>query len=146
MRKFVLFLAISVLAGPVMACAILSPFEMSQIPAADLVVVGEVTEYEDLDAIWGAALVTVRIEQALKGRAKGEVTFLWTAGMAQGPHRERASGRVLIGAMAGGRIAVTTRVPDLRPDLPSVVQPYCGEVWMQPATPGVVKAARKALE
>lgn len=82
----------------------------------------------------------------LKGRARGEVEFIWTTGMAQGPCPERATGRVLNGTMKRGRIAVTTGVPDLRPDLPSVIQPYCGEVWMQPATAETLALVKEALE
>lgn len=133
-------------AGPTQACAMLEPFEMERIGGADLVLVGTVTDYRDLGTPWGAALVTVTVEEALKGRAAGEITFVWNSGMAQGPHEARARGRVLIGAMRGGRIAVTTQAPDARPDLPSIIQPYCGEVWMQPASAQVVAAAREALE
>ena len=66
--------------------------------------------------------------------------------MAQGPSAKVATGRVLIAALKGGRLALSDLVPDVRPDLPSIVQPYCGEVWMQPATPETVRAAREALE
>jgi hypothetical protein len=138
--------AAALLAGPGSACTFLQPFEMAQIGGAALVLVGEVTEYQDLGTPWGSALVTVQVEAALKGKAEGEMTFIWNAGMAQGPHESRAKGRVLIGAMQGGRIAVSDRAPDVRPDLPSIVQPYCGEVWMQPATTAAVAAARQALE
>jgi hypothetical protein len=128
------------------ACTLLEPFQMDRIAGAELVLVGEVTGYAPVSGAWNAALVTVRIDETLKGRMTGEVTFVWNGGMAQGPHEARAKGQVLIGAMKGGRIALSTLVPDERPDLPSIIQPYCGEVWMQPALPAVVKAARKALE
>ena len=72
--------------------------------------------------------------------------LVWNSGMAMGPHESRAKGRVLVGAMAGARIAVSDMVPDERPDLPAIVQPYCGEVWMQPATRRTVAEARKVLE
>jgi hypothetical protein len=127
-------------------CEYLEPFEMGQIGGAELVIVGRVTGFQMIDAGWGAALVTVEVEVALKGQASGEVTFVWIGGMAMGPHESRAEERVLIGAMKGGRIAVTDRVPDVRPDLPSIIQPYCGEVWMQPALPATVRAAQEALE
>lgn len=131
---------------PGWACEMLEPFRMDQIAGADLVVVGEVTKFEMLEAVWGAALVTVRVDKVLKGQARGEVEFIWTAGMAQGPYPERATGHVLIGATNGGRIVVSSRVPDLRPDLPSIIQPYCGEVWMQPATAETLALAEEALE
>lgn len=146
MRKFTMAVAAALLAGPGSACTVLQPFEMAQIGGAALVLVGEVTGYQDLGTPWGSALVTVQVEAALKGKAEGEMTFIWNAGMAQGPHESRAKGRVLIGAMQGGRIAVSDRAPDVRPDLPSIVQPYCGEVWMQPATTAAVAAARQTLE
>lgn len=137
---------LALVATPGWACEMLEPFRMDQIAGADLVVVGEVTEFKMIEAVWGAALVTVRVDEVLKGRAGGEVEFIWTAGMAQGPYPERAVGSVLIGAMEGGRIVVSSRVPDLRPDLPSIIQPYCGEVWMKPARTDVVAEAKEALE
>lgn len=146
MRKFVMTVAVALMAGPGSACTWLQPFEMTQIAGADLVLVGEVTAYQDLGTPWGAALVTLRVEEVLKGTVPAEVVLIWNAGMAQGPHAARASGRVLVGAMRGGRIAVSDRAPDARPDLPSIVQPYCGEVWMQPAAAATVAAAQKVLE
>lgn len=146
MRKIVMAVALALMPGIGAACEVLEPFQMARIDGAELVIVGEVIGYQDLGTAWGSALVTVQVDEVLKGRANGEITFIWTGGMAQGPHESRATGRVLIGAMKGGRIAVTTMVPDLRPDLPSVIQPYCGEVWLQAASPAVVEAARKALQ
>jgi hypothetical protein len=146
MRKIVLAVAMAMLPGLGAACEVLEPFQMSRIDGAELVIIGKVTDYQDLGTAWGSALVTAQVDEVLKGKAKGEVTFIWNGGMAQGPHKSRASGRVLIGAMKGGRIAVTTMVPDVRPDLPSIIQPLCGEVWMQPASAESVEAARKALE
>lgn len=129
------------------ACTLRMPFDMAQIGGAELVVVGQVTGFEVLPVPGlGAALVTVAIEESLKGGLAGEVTFVWNSGMAQTPSERVARGRVLIGAKSGGRIAVSDRTPDARPDLPSIVQPYCGEVWMQKALPALVKAAREALE
>ena len=132
--------------GPGQACTVLEPFEMARLGGAELVLVGTVTGYRDLGTPLGAALVTVAVEEALKGQVRGEVTLIWNGGLAQGPHEARATGRVLIGAKRGGRIALSELVPDARPDLPSIIQPYCGEVWMQPATASVVAAAREALE
>jgi hypothetical protein len=145
MRKFVMAVVLGLMPMAGQACTYLASFEMSGIGGAELVIVGKVTRYQDLGTDWGAALVTVTVEVALKGEAEGEITFIWNAGMAQGPHEARATGRVLIGAMKGGRLAVSDRAPDARPDLPSVVQPYCGEVWMQPATKASVAEAREAL-
>jgi hypothetical protein len=146
MRKFAGAVAVALMPGLAAACTWLEPFDITNIAGADLVIVGTVTGYEDLGTAWGAALVTVEVEDMLKGKAGDTVTLIWTGEMAQGPHASRAAGRVLLGAMQGGRIAVTDRVPDARPDLPSIVQPYCGEVWMLPATTSTLATARKALE
>lgn len=127
-------------------CALRIPFDMTRIGAADLVVVGRVTGYTALESGVGAALVVVEVEETLKGGARGKVTFVWNGGLAQAPTERIASGRVLIGAMRGGRLGQSDRMPDARPDLPSIIQPYCGEVWMQPATPETLRAAREALE
>lgn len=133
-------------AGPVAACTVLAPLEMERIGGADLILVGEVSAYEDLGTPWGSALVTVSVDEVLKGRVEDEVTFIWNAHLAQRPEEARTKGRVLIGAKRGGRIVVSDRTPDVRPDLPSIIQPYCGEVRMQPATASTVAAAREALE
>jgi hypothetical protein len=146
MRKIVLAVAMALMPGATAACTWLEPFDVSRIAGADLVILGEVTGYASVPDSWQSALVTVRVDEVLKGRAKGEVTFVWNSGMAQGPHESRAKGRVLIGAMKGGRIAVTDMVPDARRDLPSIVQPLCGDVWMQPASAALVTKARKMLE
>lgn len=146
MRKILMAVALWLLPVAGQACTLLQPFEMSQIGGAELVFVGKVTGYEDLGTPQGTALVTVTVEEALKGRIAGEVTLVWNSGMAMGPHPSRAKGRVLIGAMQGGRIAVSDMTPDERPDLPAIVQPYCGEVWMLPATRQSLRDAREALE
>jgi hypothetical protein len=146
MRKFMMAVVFGFMPVAGQACTMLKPFEMGQIGGADMVLVGTVTSYALVENSWQSALVTVEVEEVLKGRAKGEVTFVWNGGLAQGPHESRAQGRVLIAAMNGGRIAVSTMAPDERPDLPSIIQPYCGEVWMQPATKAAVAAAREALE
>lgn len=146
MLKGIAGVAGAFIAGPALACTVLEPFEMARIAGAELVVVGEVTGYRKLEGPTGAALVTVWVEETLKGEAGGEMVLVWNAGMAQGPHEARAKGRVLIGARRGGRLALSELVQDARPDLPSIIQPYCGEVWMQPATLQAVAAARGALE
>ena len=147
MRRFLMAVVVAINPAAGKACTLLMPFDMGQIGGAELVIVGRVTGYEALaSGGFGAALVTVVVEDSLKGHLQGEVTFVWNSGMAQGPSERIARGRVLIGAMRGGRMAVSTMTPDARPDLPSIVQPYCGEVWMQAARPDVVRAAREALE
>lgn len=146
MRRGLFIVAGMLATSPALACTVVEPFDMKRIAGAELVVVGEVTDYRDLGSSWGTALVTVAVEATLKGRADGVVTFVWNGGLAQGPDAALAQGRVLIGAKRGGRLALSDRVPDARPDLPSIIQPYCGEVWMQSATPATVQAAREALE
>lgn len=147
MRQTVLAFVLAALPIAAGACTVRKPFDITQIAGAEVVVVGQVTGFEALpSAGFGAALVSVEIEETLKGRMSGAVTFVWNGAMAQAPTPDWARGRVLIGAMRGGRIAVSDRSPDARPDLPSIVQPYCGEVWMQQATNRRVQAAREALE
>ncbi len=149
MRHYLRALAVAVAVAPAAggACTLRAPFDMAQIDGAELVFVGTVTGFEMLPTRGtGAALVTVTVEERLKGRISGEVTLVWNGGMAQGPTERVAQGRVLIGAAKGGRLAQSDRTPDARPDLPSIIQPYCGEVWIQPATRRVVAAAREALE
>jgi hypothetical protein len=134
MRKFMMAVAWGLMPGMGQACTYLAPFEMDQIGGADIVVVGKVTEYIPDPTDWRVALVKVEVEEVLKGEASGEVTFVWNGGMAQGPHENRAKGRV------------SDYAPDVRPDLPAIIQPYCGEVWMAVATKAVVKEAREVLQ
>ena len=70
MLKNFMSVADALAAGPWAACAVLSPFEMSQIGGAELVIIGEVTGYQDLGTAWRAALVMIKVEEALKGRAE----------------------------------------------------------------------------
>jgi hypothetical protein len=129
--------------GVVAACAVLTPFSVEQIGMADIILVGEVTGFEMLREGPGAALVTVRVAEIVKGKAETEMVLVWNSGMAMGPYEPRARGKVLIGAMATGR-TLSEWTYDERPDLPMIVQPYCGDVWMQPATRALV-ADVKAL-
>lgn len=141
MWKLILVLAATLVPRAGMACAIMSAFNLSDLARADLVVVGEVTAYEALpDPDW-AALVTVQVDQVLKGEATGEMVFVWNAGIAEGPHPEKAQGRVLLGAMAAGMPAAGS-FGDARPDLPRLGQDICGEVWMVPADEPVMAEAR----
>lgn len=145
MKRFILCVTAMLAGGPGAACTWLEPFDLARIGGADLVLVGRVTGYQTLNEAPGAALVTVEVEQSLKGGMSGEVVLIWNSGMAQGPHESRATGRVLVGAAAVGR-AVTAYIDDPRPDLPAIIQPYCGEVWMLPALDQTVADAREALE
>jgi hypothetical protein len=144
MRKFLMAVAAALVPEAGMTCTFLAPFEMTQMAGADLVLVGEVTAYQDLGTAWGTALVTVQVDEVLKGEAEGELQLVWNGGMAQGPHEARAKGRVLIGAFAGGR-KPNEYSPDARLDLPAIGQPYCGEVWMLPATNSAIAEAREVL-
>jgi hypothetical protein len=146
MWKFTMAAVLGLMPVAGLACSYLEPFEIANIAAAELVVVGKVTEFRMIEEAWGAALVTVRIEDSLKGDLTGEVTFVWNSGMAQGPYEDRTKGTLLIGAAKGGRSPAKDIAPDARPDLPSIIQPYCGEVWMLPASAATVAEARKALE
>ncbi|MBL9051671.1 MAG: hypothetical protein JNK19_16285 [Tabrizicola sp.] len=145
MRKFIGVVLLGLLPGTGQACTYLEPFDISQIGGAELVLVGKVTDFMPVENSWQSALVTVEVDEVLKGEARGQITLVWNSGLAQGPHEKRARGRVLIGAMRGGRIAVTDMTHDARPDLPKIVQPLCGDVWMQPATAGVIRAAKEEL-
>jgi hypothetical protein len=145
MERFLMAMILAALPSMSAACTLLAPFSMDQIGGAEIVVVGRVTGYTPSTTNWNSALVTVDVEEVLKGQVEGEVTFVWNGGLAQGPHESRTTGRVLIGAMNGGR-AVNPMQLDERPDLPAIVQPYCGEVWMLPATKASVSDARKMLE
>lgn len=145
MRKFIGVVLLGLLPGAGQACTYLEPFDISQIGGAELVMVGKVTGYAPVETSGQSALVTVEVEEVLKGKAKGQITFVWNTGLAMGPHEARARGRVLIGAMEGGRIAVSDMAPDARPDLPKIVQPICGDAWMQPAKAGVIRAAKAEL-
>lgn len=145
MRKLWMVGAAMLMPGAGMACAVLSPVDLAALPGADLVLVGEVTGYEDLPDPDGAALVTLQVEEALKGEASGQVVLVWNSGMAQGPHAARAQGRVVLGAMLPGS-ASEAAFADARPDLPELAQAMCGEVWMVPATDEALATVRAALE
>lgn len=137
--------AVALVPGAGTACAVMSPFNLSDLAGADMVVVGEVTNYEDLPESDWAALLTVQVDQVLKGEAGGEMVFVWNGGMAQGPYEPLARGRVLLGAKDAGTAPGASFV-DARPDLPRLGQNICSEVWMVPADEPVVAEARALLD
>ncbi len=132
------------LPGTAAACSMLQPFEVDSLRMADIILVGEVTGFELLNEAPGAALVTLRVTDTIKGDVEDEQVLIWNDGMAMGPFEPRARGEVIIGAMAVGR-AGDRFVTDFRPDLPMIVQPYCGDVWMQPATAALVAEVKAVM-
>jgi hypothetical protein len=61
----------------VAACAALSPFAVDSLVAADIILTGEVTGYQDLYSAPGAALVTVQVAEVIKGEAGAEIALIW---------------------------------------------------------------------
>lgn len=145
MWKLCLAVAVAVVPGVGLACAVMSPFQVSDLAGADIVVAGEVTSFETISEPDGTALITVEVDQVLKGATEGEMVFVWNAGMAEGPGPAKAQGRVLLGAMAAGR-PVAPSFGDARPDLPRLGQTICSEVWMVPADEPVMADARALLD
>jgi hypothetical protein len=146
MRQFFQGVAVMAALMPGMAwgCTQLAPFAAESLVMADIVMVGEVTGFEMIHEGPGAALVTVRVSEVMKGEAGGETVMVWNDGQAMGPFEPRARVNVVIGAMAVGREG-DALVTDFRPDLPMIVQPYCGDVWMQPATPALVAEVKAMI-
>lgn len=137
--------AMALVPGAGMACEVMSRFQITDLAGADIVVAGEVTGYQVLSELDGTALITVDVDQVLKGDVEGETVFVWNAGMAEGPGPEKAQGRVLLGAMAVGS-QVGASFGDARPDLPRLGQTICSEVWMVPADEPVMAEARALLD
>lgn len=66
----------------VAACAVLSPFAVDSLVAADIILTGKVTGYQGLNAAPGAALVTVQVAEVIKGEvvkgeAGAEIALIW---------------------------------------------------------------------
>lgn len=144
MRKILFGLALAVLPQVTIACEIPVPFDLTKIGNADLVLVGEVVSYDEF-GIPPSALVTVRVEQVLKGKADESLTLVWNPGLVQYPDSAIATGQVLLGAMAPGHVSETPYI-DARPDLPELMQNICGDAWIVPATEAAVAQARAALK
>ena len=145
MWKLCLAVTATLLPGTAMACAVMSPFTLSDLAGADIVVSGEVITFEALpDPSW-AALITVRVDQVLKGEAEGEMVFVWNGGTAQSPFEDLARGGVLLRAMVPGAPPGPS-FADARPDLPRLAQGICGEVWMVPADEPAMAEARALLD
>ena len=137
-------ICVALMPGVATACAILAPFEVGSLSKADIILLGEVIGFKMVHEAPGAALVTLRVTEAIKGTAAEEVVLIWNEGLAMGPYEPRARGMMVIGAMATGRQPDPVHY-DHRPDLPMIVQPYCGDVWMQPATPTLLAEVRVLL-
>jgi hypothetical protein len=137
-----------IVAGPAAGCSYLEAFTVEQIRFADLVILGKVTSYEVIDTPIGAALVTLEVTERLKGEVPDQVTFLWQGGSAFGPPPELPTGlTVIAGAFVVGSSMRTSDFSpsDLRPDLPMIGQPYCGQGSLQEAVPQLVADVRSML-
>ncbi|NJM82195.1 MAG: hypothetical protein HC844_06595 [Tabrizicola sp.] len=143
MRRILLVTAMVLFPAAGRACTVLAPFAVETLPTADIILVGEVTSFEMMVERPGAALVSVRVTEVIKGRAGEDMVLVWNGGLASGPHEEAAKGSVLIGAANPGR-AVPELSQDARQDLPMILQPLCGVASIRPATRALI-AEVKAL-
>jgi hypothetical protein len=118
------------------ACVVSGGFPISEIGAADLIVTGRVTDFEEVSLVPRAALVTIRVAEVMKGVAEegADMVLVWNSGQAGGPDAWLAQGDVLVAAMAAGRAEKRVKY-DHRPDLPMIVQPNCSSGWIKRLTP-----------
>jgi hypothetical protein len=134
-------------ATPALACMVTLSFEPTMMVHADVVVVGQATDFVAIQGTQSAVL-TIAVLDPIKGEPEGTITALWPLATMLG----RFEGRVMSEPMIFPIFAVDNpdrsanlSFVDVRPDLPMIAQPVCNENWVQPATPALIADVRKAL-
>ena len=124
--------------GEAEACRGIQHAAPADILHADLVVVGRVVEFAAerretammgefaYTKMIGDAVMTIEVEEILRGEAPERLTAAWPPSSGEGPPSSAPSGLHLIGLSAAGALRDRGFQPTFdRPDLPTVIQPVC---------------------
>lgn len=128
------------------ACIDIAPFVMEDMRQADVVFIGKPVAYERIspdepDTLSDYGLLTVRVEQVLKGSASGDVVLYWWNSSFGVPETFETSDRVLIAAINSSsngpplRGPSATVLPTRRPDLLQILQAPCSQPFILPVSP-----------
>jgi hypothetical protein len=133
--------------NPSLACFMAHSFQASDIVEADLVFVGQATEFTPINGS-ESALLTIAVIEPLKGEMQGSLVALWPAAPTLGDFK----GQVMQEPMIFATFAIghpdrwpNAALQDNRPDLPMIVQPPCAATGVQPATPALIADVKKAI-
>jgi hypothetical protein len=130
------------------ACATESRHKIAVFDSASLVVVGDVVRVEPI-ADTDTVLLTLRVTERLRGWASDEVTLSWTTNFYSGPPAVWTSDpHIIAAAYAPGtseRIKMNSFMGDVRPDLPAIIDAFCGKTGIYPATDANISEFRWSL-
>jgi hypothetical protein len=137
------------------ACIDIAPFEIEDIRQADAIFGGKIIRYERVspgrpNSLDDYGLLTVRVDEVLKGHVRGEVQLYWWNSTFGVPEEEIESS-VLIAAVDAKRKmlplrgASATVFPTRRPDLLQLMQAPCSSPFLLDYTDQTVGNVRKIL-
>lgn len=130
------------------ACAAESRHKIAVFDSASLVVVGNVVRFEPI-ADTDTVLLTLSVTERLRGWASDEVTLSWTTNFYSGPPTVwKSDPHIIVAAYAPGtyeRIRTNSVMGDVRPDLPAIIDAFCGVTGIYPATGANISKFKSAL-
>lgn len=149
-----LFLAMTVIGAPALACMAQAPIELADVKYAEVVVVGRIANYEvvgDPERIWSYATFDVLIDEVLVGKVSGELAVTWdnstyaeASSMPAGPFlialRDPRSWQLPL------RGPSATILPNAEPDILTVLQAPCAVPFMFPSTSDEAREIRGILQ
>jgi hypothetical protein len=130
---------------PAAACMMAAPFQIEDIKAADLVLTGTLVRYERVspgrpDSLDDYGLLTIKVDQVLKGSASGEVQLYWWNSTFGVPEKLAFGGPIIVAAVGADKPGLPLRGPSAtvfatkRPDLPQIMQAPCSSAFLLPFT------------
>jgi hypothetical protein len=134
-------------ATPASACMIAQSFKPAMMAHADLVFVGQATDFK---AIQGSqsAVVVIAVLDPIKGDVEDTITALWPVATMLGRFEGRVMREPMIFAIFAANNpdrSANKSFEDVRPDLPMIAQPLCHDLWIQPATPALIAEIKTVL-
>jgi hypothetical protein len=138
------------------ACITSAEFEMEDIKKADAVFSASVLSYEIVspgrpDSLEDYGLITVRVEESLKGDISGDVQLYWWNSTFALPEDLQLTDPALFAVIAPHKNTLplrggsATTFPSRRPDLLQVLQAPCAGAFMLPYARGSAGNVRKIL-
>lgn len=130
-------------AQPALACVAFAPFEIEDVRQADVVFSGKLVRYEIVspgrpNTLDDYGLLTVRVDDVLKGNASGEMQLYWWNSTFEIPESIGHPNALLIAAVHADRPSLplrgpsATAYPTRRPDLLHVMQAPCSSAFILP--------------
>ncbi|QIG81574.1 hypothetical protein [Stakelama tenebrarum] len=138
--------AVTALSGTAVACMANAPFVVEDVRQADIVIDGVLTGYKVVSpgrpgTLDDYGLLTIRVDEALRGEVSGEVQIYWWNSTFAMPEKVKLGERVLVAAARANHAGLPLRGTSAtvygsrRPDLPQLLQAPCAPAFLLPYTP-----------